>query len=267
MSDDLEVDRRRTFDESASFYHDARPSYPDEIFERLTALLPTNPQILEVGPGTGQATEPLLMRGARIRAIEIGPKLAVELAQRLNDYVMSTQLEIVVADYEKMEPDASAFDALVCATAYHWISAAEQLRRPPRWLVPTGRLAIIDTMQVESSVDTGYFAAAQPIYERYGEASNSPLNDPATVVPPMHDRMVRHPACVDITIDRVRWDQTYDAASYRALLNTYSGTLAMAEPMRTEMVDELVELVDESGGQVTRPLVITLATCRFAAND
>jgi len=264
MSDDHGPDRRRTFDEAAKSYDAARPRYPEYIFDRLTELLPPEPQIIEIGPGTGQATEPMLRRGAKVRAIEIGPKLAVELAQRLGDFLATEQLEIVIADYEGLEPDGRIADAVLCATAYHWISPGEQLTRPRRWLVPTGRLAIIDTMQVASPVDGGYFNAVQPIYQRFGQATGAPGHEPETVRPGIHRRMVSDEACIDVTLDRCRWDQTYSASSYRALLNTYSGTLAMAEPMRTEMVDELVHVVDEMGGEVTRPLVITLATCRFA---
>lgn len=264
MSDDLGPDRRRSFDAAASTYHQARPRYPAVVFDRLMELLPPLPQILEVGPGTGHATEPMLRRGANVRSVEIGPRLAVELAERLSHYVLTQQLEVIVADYEDLEPEGRIADAVVCATAYHWISPGEQLARPPRWLAPAGRLAVIDTMQVDSSVDGGYFAAAQPIYEHYGQASGGPSNEPDTVEPPIHRRMMIEASCTDVTLDRCRWDQTYDASSYRALLNTYSGTLAMAEPIRTEMVDELVQLVDEMGGEIIRPLVITLATCRFA---
>ena len=227
-------------------------------------LLPPEPQLVEVGPGTGHATQLLLERGARVKAIEIGPKLGVALAQRLGNFLESGQLEVIIADYEGLEPESRMADAVVCATAYHWISPAEQLTRPRRWLVPEGRLAIIDTMQVQSDADGGYFEAAQPIYERFGHASGATGQEAETVRPAIHDRMVSDETCTDVTLDRCPWDQTYDASSYRDLLNTYSGTLAMAEPARTEMVDELIQLVEDMGGEVTRPLVITLATCRFA---
>lgn len=263
MTDERGPDLRRTFDKAAASYHEARPSYPEEVFDRLAEFLPAGPSILEVGPGTGQATEPLLRRGANIQAVEIGPRLAVELSHRLTDYLLTQQLEVVVADYEVLEPVPGSADAVVSATAYHWVSSEEQLTRPRQWLVPDGRLAVIDTMQVTSTADGGYFAAAHSIYERYGQASGARSQEPDLAAPPIHGRMVSHEECADVTLDRWRWDQTYSAVSYRALLNTYSGTLAMEEPARSEMVDALVQLVDEMGGEVTRPLVITLATCRF----
>ncbi len=47
------------------------------MFDELFRLLPSRPAILEVGPGTGQATRDLLSRGATVHAIEIGPAMAV----------------------------------------------------------------------------------------------------------------------------------------------------------------------------------------------
>lgn len=262
MADERPTDLRLTFDQTAATYHEARPHYPEALFDRLMELLRPAPAVIEVGPGTGQATEPLLQRGATVCAIEIGAQLAAALGQRLARFV-GNQLDIVVSDFEQHDPVAASVDAVVCATAYHWISPAEQLARPRRWLRSDGRLAIIDTMQVESPVDGGYFDAAQSIYADHGQSTGSILATPDSVIPFMYRRMTDDAACVDVTLDRYRWDQTYTADGYRALLNTYSGTIALPEPDRTAMVDALIELVHDMGGEVTRPLVITLATCRF----
>lgn len=263
MTDAPPPERRRTFDTAASTYHAARPQYPEALFDRLMELVPSTPRVVEIGPGTGQATEPMLRRGAKVRAIEIGERLAAELASRLAADIEAGRLTVEVADFETVEPDARGADVVLCATAYHWISAGEQLTRPQRWLDAAGRLAVIDTMQVASDVDGGYFDAVNPIYERFGQASGGPSHQPGTVTSPIHDRMVADATYAKVTIDRYRWDQTYTATTYRALLNSYSGVLAMHQPARTEMVDQLVQLVDDMGGQLTRPLVITLATCQF----
>lgn len=263
MAGDSADDLRLTFDRSVAIYHDARPAYPGPIFDRLIELLPSPPSIVEVGPGSGHGTAPLLERGATVQAVEIGPELASDLHRRLERFVDAGQLEVVVDDFEAIEPPPQRFDAVVSVTAYHWISREQQLTLPRRWLAPAGRLAVVDTMQVSSPADGGYFDEAQAIYIRYGQASGNPKHDPDTVVPPIYEKMSVNDACVDVTLDRCGWNQTYSAAEYRRLLNTYSGTLAMNEPERSRMVDELVALVDELGGVLTRPLVITLATCAF----
>ena len=63
---------RTSFNNVADIYHRIRPGYPPALFDDIFGLLPARPHVLEVGPGTGQATRDLLARGATVRAIEIG---------------------------------------------------------------------------------------------------------------------------------------------------------------------------------------------------
>src|SRR4029077_19530388 len=69
------------FDEVAELYDQVRPGFPDELFDELAAALPPAPVVVEVGPGTGQATKGLVAGGARVTAVEWGPHLAAVLAE------------------------------------------------------------------------------------------------------------------------------------------------------------------------------------------
>ena len=254
---------RATFDQVATGYHDARPGYPELLFDRLFDLLPVHPDLLEVGPGTGQATTPMLARGARVTAVEFGTALAAELRSRHARALAECRLTVEVGDFELIPVAAACFHGVVSATAYHWISSGCQITRPAELLHPGGRLAVIDAMQVSDPVDGGYFAAADAIYARFGQSTSTAAPEPETVTPSIIDTMQHDARCGDLTLDRYRWDQTYDAVSYAALLRTYSGMLAMEQVPREELIGELVDLVDDLGGSVTRPLVVTLATCRI----
>ena len=70
------TDRRLSFDEVPDVYDEIRPSYPAGLFAALFEMLPPHPSVLEVGPGTGQATKDLLAGGASVHAVEIGPAMA-----------------------------------------------------------------------------------------------------------------------------------------------------------------------------------------------
>src|ERR1700761_8441258 len=133
-------------------------------------MLPSQPEIVEVGPGTGQATRDLLARGASVLAIEIGPATAAKLRSDLP----SDRLNVHVGDFEVMDITARLADAVFSATAYHWISLRAQTDRPAAILRPGGIVAIVDLIQVDSPEDNGFFAAAQPIYERHGQGHSGP---------------------------------------------------------------------------------------------
>ena len=105
-----------------------RPSYPADLFDMLFQMLPLQPEIVEVGPGTGQATKDLLARGASVLAIEIGPAMAAKLRSNLP----SDRLRIAVGDFEVMEIEAGEADAVFSATAYHWISQRRRQIGPLR---------------------------------------------------------------------------------------------------------------------------------------
>jgi len=119
-------DIRISFAEAASIYDRIRPSYPVDLFDALFEKLPAEPEIVEVGPGTGQATKDLLARGASVHAIEIGPALAAKMRSNFP----SDRLGISVGDFEVMDIAPSAADAVFSATAYHWISREAQSNRP-----------------------------------------------------------------------------------------------------------------------------------------
>ena len=68
---------RATFDQAAELYDRARPRYPPALFEDLADVTGIGPgsRVLEIGPGTGQATLSLAERGCRVVAVELGPDL------------------------------------------------------------------------------------------------------------------------------------------------------------------------------------------------
>src|ERR1700722_13808483 len=180
MSTPPAAEPRKSFDNVAEIYHAIRPNYPPPMFDELFRLLPNRPVILEVGPGTGQAPRDLLRRGAIVHAVEPGPSTSAKLRKVLP----SSELTITIGDFEEVDVAEHRFDAVFSATAYHWISPKAQVDRPARVLKPGGVVAIVDLNQVSSPDDKGFFAAAQPIYERYGEGHTGPQAPERNVVVP-----------------------------------------------------------------------------------
>jgi SAM-dependent methyltransferase len=138
-------DIRLSFNEVPDIYDKVRPSYPAGLFDVPFQMLPSHPEIVEVGPGTGQATKDLLARGASVLAIEIGPARAAKLRSNLP----SDRLRVLVGDFEVMEIAGGEADAVFSATAYHWISLGAQTDRPAAILRPGGLVAIADLIQFD----------------------------------------------------------------------------------------------------------------------
>jgi SAM-dependent methyltransferase len=250
-------DIRLSFENAVEFYDEVRPSYPPELFEELFGLLPPEPQIVEVGPGTGKATRDLLARGASVHAVEIGPAMAA----RLRSNLPSDRLQVTVGDFETINIDSGA-DAVFSATAYHWISPTSQADRPAAILRLGGLVAIADLIQVDSPDDLGFFASAQPIYERYGQGhSGPPAATRDAVDPPIRALLEADMRFGPAAVRQWDWNQTYTASEYLKLMLSYSATQMMDEPDRLSLLADMEAFIRaEFGGHVTRPLVVTLTT-------
>lgn len=92
------MDFRKTFDtESFDKY---RPGYCDELFNELIIRceLSSNKKVLEIGPGTGQAKEPILKTGCDYTAIELGENFTCFMKKKFEVY---SNFNIINDDFEK----------------------------------------------------------------------------------------------------------------------------------------------------------------------
>lgn len=68
------MDFRKTFDLIPETFDTYHPRYCKELFHKLISSCGLRPgkKVLEIGPGTGQATEPVLQTGCDYTVIELG---------------------------------------------------------------------------------------------------------------------------------------------------------------------------------------------------
>jgi len=132
--------RRTTFDEDPDTYAAARRDYPTQVYRALVQRCGLGPgtRVLEIGPGTGQATRHLLAAGAHVTAVELGPALAGRLRRDLG----GTALTVVEGDFATVTVPDAGFDLGACATAWHWLDPAVAVGKLGRAVRPGGWLAV-----------------------------------------------------------------------------------------------------------------------------
>ena len=250
---------RAGFDEVAELYDKVRPGFPDELFDQLAAALPPSPLVVEVGPGTGQATRGLVARGARVTAVELGPHLAAVLARNL------PTVDIVVGPFEDVDLVPGSFDAVVAANSYHWVAREARMTKPAALVHPGGYLALMALNQIASPADRGFFDDVHHVFSRHGlPGTHEPVPTHEELVPSFVDEIVASPDFEEPSIHRYRWDQRYTAGGYTELKRTDSNTRAMADPnAREAMLAEVEDLIDTRyDGWTVRPLTATLVLAR-----
>ncbi len=257
---------RSWFDDVAEIYDRVRPSYPTQLFDDLLSYLghdPASPAplaVVEIGPGTGQATAPLLARGAAVTAVEPGPRLAAYLRHKLAD---EARLAVINERFEDAPlPDGST-DLVLAASSFHWIDPALRYRKSLAILRPGGVLAVIGAIEVASEVDRGFFAASQIVYRRHFPDDGPEELPGEGAIPPEHPEIIEIAAFGQVELHRYRWDQQYDTARYIDLVRTFSDTNRMEPAARELFLADLAAFIDaEFDGSVVRPLVITLTLAR-----
>lgn len=251
--------RRASFDRVAESYNRVRPRYPEELFNalELEAGLEEDDRLLELGPGTGQATLSLARRGYKIHAVELGEEMARVARRELADY---PRVKVITGSFEQTELAELEYALVYSATAFHWISPEAKFSKPHRLLRAGGHLAIIHTRHLSAGMEDEFFRASQPVYAKYEqvrERVKTPLRapQPEEILPaPLDESLFRltHFQSFPVTLH-------YTAKRYCELLSTYSPQLLLPEAEREAFLGEMRELIlAEFDGHIARDFGMSL---------
>jgi SAM-dependent methyltransferase len=252
---------RQTFDEVALLYNEARPRYPDELFSTLidVAGLKTQSALLEIGPGTGQATKPLAQKGFQITAVELGGSLAEVAKHELLNYNNVTISNIAFED--AIFPPKS-FDLVYAATSFHWIDPSVKYSKTHDLLKDRGHLAIIHTNHISDEHGDKFFMDSQPIYDRYDYTNK--LQKPRL---PKNGELT--PTKVDEHLFKLIHFQlfpiviTYTAKNFVKLLKTFSNHLAADKIIQQAFYQEIESLIsDRFEGKIDKHFSMSLTVAQ-----
>jgi Methylase involved in ubiquinone/menaquinone biosynthesis len=251
------------FNHAAAGY-DARPGYPSRVFDVLAQRcgLGSGSRVLEIGPGTGQATVPMLDLGAAVTAVEPGAELAHLLTQRCT----GRALQVIVGPFETVELPDAAFDVVAAATSFHWVDPTVGFERCARCLRDDGWLALWWTIWGDPDRSDPFHDALVPILRVKAphlldaEAGASAyIGDIAARVAQIDAAGMFGP----VEEESILWEGTHDPLALRAIFATFSAWIALPEPLRTEMFDEVTRVAREDfDGRVTRPYRTVVYTAR-----
>jgi SAM-dependent methyltransferase len=251
-------EQRLVFGEVASEYQQARPSYPDGLYDAIVELsgITAGDRLLEVGAGTGKATEAFVARGFEVTAVEPTAGMAAVLRSRFPD------VSVIEAGFEDAGVDADAFAVVAAAQSWHWVHpvrGAEQVARalrPGGWLTLFWNRADLDGCE--------WHDALQPIYARHAgpltheqvrhKIENTSRENTALLFGTQlfDDAIVRH----------VRWEQQYTTAAYVSLLGTYSDHRMLPDDQRKRLHAAIADELDARGGLIDHPYVTDLIAAR-----
>jgi SAM-dependent methyltransferase len=226
------------FASQAEHYDRHRPRYPAALFVTLLreADLVDGDVVVEIGAGTGLATEPLAKSGLDVHAVEPAAGLAVLAQHKLQGLV-----SFVHGRFEDcpLPPQARLVTAF---NAWHWVEPRAGLDRAAELLTPRGSLALVWT-EVQSW-------GPAPFEERLADIFGAPW---PKIQPHIEESL--EPVASDSRYGEIRvfhhpFGRVLDGASYVAVTQTYGGQRtpqeyeALERMIREEFDDAVVKRED-----------------------
>jgi trans-aconitate methyltransferase len=241
------LEQRFTFDDVASLYNASRPLYPDALFADVAAFagLGTKDQILEIGCGTGQATESFARQGLSVLALDPGAELIAIARERLARF---PQLQFQQTTFEAWPGEPQSFKLIAAAQSFHWVSPELRFAKTAALLAPGGALAVFGNVPMRPEQPlAGQFAE---IYSRYAPQLAGPpveawyLPDgplAAELKQSNHFEMPVHHS--------YHWNRSHTAQSYTELLRTLSSYRLLTEDQREALLSGLADAINAHSGE------------------
>ena len=241
----MAVEQRFVFDQVAELYDRIRPRYPEPLVDDVIALsgIPAGGRILEIGCGTGQATEAFARRGFRIRGLEPGAAMRERASARLAGFA---NVELELSTFEDWPLEAEAFDLVISAQAFHWVAPEVRFAKSAAALRPGGSLAVFgnavptERSPLRDALDDAYQRHAPALFGPpdacwYADAFVKILADARGFAP--------------AAVRSYPWSHAYTADEYLDLMRTHSNHRLLPEAQREALLAAIREAIERLGGR------------------
>ncbi len=233
---------RKVFDRIPEQFDRWRPSYCAEAFQAIAgaAGLDASKRALEIGPGTGQATEPILQTGCDYLAIELGPHLAAFMADKFAGY---GNFHIVNDDFITHEFEKERFDLVYSAATIQWIPEEIGFSKAYAMLKPGGVFAMM-------YLSGEYRTPNEALYEEIQRVYDAHFRPEERYTCHLEYENVVNYGFADLERRTYPGRRVFTADEYVGYLGTHCDHIVLPEPHRTPFFSGIREAILRAGNRL-----------------
>lgn len=237
------TDKRLVFDTIPEQFDKWRQRYSPELFAYLikTCGLDSTKSVLEIGPGTGQASDFAINAGCNYTAIELGKNLADVMKRKFGS---RPNFKIIVGDFEKHDFAPASFDFVYSAATIQWIQEDIAYSKCFDMLKHGGYLAMFRMLDDYKTPNPELYAEIQKVYDAHFD-SEQPYTckfDYKAGTAHGFTYLGEH---------KFFGSRTYTADEYVAYIKTHSGHITLKADKRDAFFSGIREAVVRHGGTIT----------------
>lgn len=237
------MDFRKTFDKIPEEFDLYRPRYCTELFEKLSSVCALSPdkKVLEIGPGTGQATEPILETGCEYTAIELGENFTAFMKDKFSTY---DNFRIINGDFETYKFPKDTFDLVFSGATIQWIPEKTAFSKSFEILKPGGYLAMFMTRSDENSANGELYKKIDQVYQehfRVKQRYNCALD---------YENALNY-GFVNYRYFEWKKERTLTADEYISYISTHCEHITLEEPYKSAFYNGIKKVVTENGNKIT----------------
>jgi len=252
-------ERAHWYSTTARAYDKARARYPNELISYIAELTRLGPasRLLEIGCGPGVATTSFAQWGCSIICVEPNPEFC-ELAR--SNCKPFPKIVINQSSFEQWPVEASAFDAVVSASAFHWIEPEVGHPKVAEALRDKGYFILLWNKEPQPPEEI--WPLFSEIYNQQGLSSLGRFETEAarqralkTLVQPTIDSGLFK----QVASKQVRMEKIYTAEDYLLLLSSFSPYISLEEDRRNSLFAALRKKINDDLGGVINLSYISAA--------
>lgn len=245
-------ERKRSFDKVVQAYDRRRPRYVPELFDAISqfARLTPDSRLLEVGCGTGQATEPFLNRGCSVTAVELGKNMAAYVKEKFRNF---PNFHVFNQPFEEFAGEEGGYDLLYSATAFHWIAPETGYPKALRLLKPGGTLALFwtrPTLAPNQPLTREINALYAGKYARYFPPDEAKKPESRGRLFEKIQREIECFGFTELSFQLFHGTRVMTGREYAELLDTYSDHRTLEEPVKREFYHAVQSAIESHGDRL-----------------